>query len=518
MPHRPEADLSPEQSAAARHPSRLLQVIAAPGSGKTRVAAHRFGLLRFDARDGRAVIAVSFTRAATAELRARIEQRWGSGALKWPHQVTTIDELYLMLIGYLLDQGLLQWNRTRRVLNVLDTWDGTPGWGKQPVGGKAWLPGLAADRVTAVALAPVAGKRSEGFNNPSAVLEQLDRGVCTHRDIRALLRGALAIDRCRDALAAHLSASAKAVLIDEVYDGNQDEADLIELLSEADTAVVLVGDPWQAMYGFRGAEPRAIDDAANRLGFAQTYLELSHRFAPDMRRIAHRLRAGGGAILEPCDPPPADVVLSSRWSMLLHAEANVVPLSFGQPKNPRDAATLFLLDRLSRDTTHLPAIYLDEAARALDLDRSAAHSYSDRLSDCLELAVEGVGDAKQGVLLLNTVLARLGCADRHPQLRAKDVSPTTLGRLQLIAEIRSNSGLRPVPGMTVHQAKGREWPQVAVCVTPAEAHRLELGLDPDHESDRVLYVAVTRAQTEVAIGVVRASESPEWHHIRLPSR
>jgi DNA helicase-2/ATP-dependent DNA helicase PcrA len=65
---------------------------AAPGSGKTTVAAERFGILRFSPnRDDRAVVAVSFTRSATAELGQRIRRRWGPSALAWPHRVVTLD-------------------------------------------------------------------------------------------------------------------------------------------------------------------------------------------------------------------------------------------------------------------------------------------------------------------------------------------------------------------------------------------------------------------------------------------
>ena len=83
-----EFALNVRQSIAARHSATCLHIVAAPGTGKTRVTAHRFGLLRFDRRDTRAVLAISFTRAAVAELRERIEQRWGGCALDWPHLVT----------------------------------------------------------------------------------------------------------------------------------------------------------------------------------------------------------------------------------------------------------------------------------------------------------------------------------------------------------------------------------------------------------------------------------------------
>jgi DNA helicase II / ATP-dependent DNA helicase PcrA len=515
MTRRSNSPLNPEQAVAARHPSRLLQVIAAPGTGKTRVAAHRFGLHRFGARDARAVIAVSFTRAAAAELRARVASRWGSGALSWPHQVTTVDDFYQSLTTDLLLRGLVQWDRPLGPLTVLDSWTGKPGWGKQPASRQAWVPALVNGRITAVASTSSDGKSHEGFDSPAAVMEQLDAGICTHGDIRTVLRGALAMDPYRQALSDHLSATVKAVLIDEVYDGNHDEAEMIGLLAETTAAVTLIGDPWQALYGFRGAKPAAIDAAAKENGYTLVYLDQSHRFAPAIGAVVRRLREGAGIDLRPCGRPEPDIVLSRRWATLVNAGQHVVPLAFGQPKSPRDAATLFLLDRLVQELTGQSACYLDDAAQVLGLDRQAAHTLSGRLSGCLDSAAAGIERAKDAAALLRAVLEQLGCAERHPEISTSEAKGTTLTRLQLIASIRRDGTRRIVPGMSIHQAKGQEWNRVALCMTQAEASRLTIGLDSQREDDRVFYVALTRARSDVTVGVVRRGDEPEWHTVEV---
>ena len=54
-----------------------------------------------------------------------------------------------------------------------------------------------------------------------------------------------------------------------------------------------------------------------------------------------------------------------------------------------------------------------------------------------------------------------------------------------------------IPGMTIHQAKGREWANVGVYLQPDEEHHLAAGLSRERPSDRALYVGLTRAKRSV---------------------
>ncbi|MEU4157874.1 3'-5' exonuclease [Actinoplanes sp. NPDC026670] len=56
---------------------------------------------------------------------------------------------------------------------------------------------------------------------------------------------------------------------------------------------------------------------------------------------------------------------------------------------------------------------------------------------------------------------------------------------------------RPVPGLTVHQAKGCEWDAVGVCLTATQRAALASGLDPANSNHRIIYVALTRAKSTV---------------------
>ena len=107
--------LTDEQVVAASSPSKRLFIEAEPGSGKTTVAAQRFGVQRFGGHrsiatgKGRPVIAVSFTRSATYELQQRVRKTWGQTALRWPNRIVTIDTLLYELLEYLLRTGQILW-------------------------------------------------------------------------------------------------------------------------------------------------------------------------------------------------------------------------------------------------------------------------------------------------------------------------------------------------------------------------------------------------------------------------
>ncbi|WP_179872021.1 UvrD-helicase domain-containing protein [Microcella indica] len=64
--------LTDEQVLAAASEDRLVDIVSAPGSGKTTVAAERFGFHRYQRGDDRGVLGLTFNRAAARELAQRV--------------------------------------------------------------------------------------------------------------------------------------------------------------------------------------------------------------------------------------------------------------------------------------------------------------------------------------------------------------------------------------------------------------------------------------------------------------
>ncbi|WP_344326198.1 UvrD-helicase domain-containing protein [Streptomyces macrosporus] len=57
----------------------------------------------------------------------------------------------------------------------------------------------------------------------------------------------------RDVLRLHLTQTVRVLVIDEIFDANALDLSLVRLAADAGLDVTVVGDPWQALYGFRGA-------------------------------------------------------------------------------------------------------------------------------------------------------------------------------------------------------------------------------------------------------------------------
>ena len=120
--------LTSEQRHAAASPVTHAFIVAAPGSGKTTVAAERYGIHRFlDGQPGLRTLGLSFARSATQELRHRVQGRWGAQAITWPHEIQTLDSLLYELIRHLLVTGAVRWPGGHTELVVLDTWRGQTG-------------------------------------------------------------------------------------------------------------------------------------------------------------------------------------------------------------------------------------------------------------------------------------------------------------------------------------------------------------------------------------------------------
>jgi DNA helicase-2/ATP-dependent DNA helicase PcrA len=199
----PRPRLTDEQRTAVTARSPRIFIEANPGSGKTTVAAERFGLIRFEPRavGSQATTAVSFTRSATLELHRRIKGRWGASAVSWPHGVTTIDTLVFSIVQHLLRTGRIQWPGGHTSLQVLDDWRGHQGFRWLPTGSYRRICTVAANRTVTSTGVPVQDARL-GFGNRAAFEQHLASGRCTHEDVRAILSSALRVLDLRNLVSA----------------------------------------------------------------------------------------------------------------------------------------------------------------------------------------------------------------------------------------------------------------------------------------------------------------------------
>lgn len=243
--------LTPPQVAAAQHVDGPMLVVAGPGSGKTRTLTARLSYL-VDAGAARPdeLLAVTFTRKAAAEVRARLEAQLGAAA-----RAVTVGTFHA-------------------VASLLCPTDGVPVLSE---GDRLALLRRAAQatgaRVRALqeALTHAKARGPIGAEDPGgpALAPELAAGLAEYERLRRALGAVDLDDLLLRAVQALQDGTAqrrfRLVSIDEYQDTNGVQRAMARGLGGEDRNVFAIGDPDQAIYGFRGADVR------NFLAFADDF-------------------------------------------------------------------------------------------------------------------------------------------------------------------------------------------------------------------------------------------------------
>jgi DNA helicase-2/ATP-dependent DNA helicase PcrA len=256
--------LNPPQREAVTTTEGPLLVLAGAGSGKTRVIVHRIAWLLQRGVDPAAILAVTFTNKAAAEMRERVAAIAGAAAVDV--FVSTFHSFGLWLLGeehraaglprrFAIcdagDQAALVKRCMREVKvddrafdagRVLSLLSRAKNEGKKRIAVKGEGQGDDYDLVA-----------SEVFPRYQQAL-RAQRAV-DFDDLIALPVQLLAKDA---ALRARYQARFRYVLVDEYQDTNAAQLELLKKLANADRNVCAVGDDDQGIYGWRGAEVKNI--------------------------------------------------------------------------------------------------------------------------------------------------------------------------------------------------------------------------------------------------------------------
>jgi len=270
-------DLDAEQRRVVEHPGGPLLVLAGPGTGKTTTLVEAV-VDRIERRGARPdeILALTFSRKAAEQLRDRVTARLGrtmAGALASTFHSFAYAlvrryapvELYsapLRLLSapeqdVVLQELLTDHPESVRWPDSLKAAVGTRGFARevQAVIARARERGLDPDQLVELG-------RAEGvpeFVAAGHFLEQyLDvlgsQSAIDYPDLIA--RGVIEAGRHRDELRATYS----CVFVDEYQDTDPSQVALLRALAGDGRDLVVVGDPDQSIYGFRGADVRGILD------------------------------------------------------------------------------------------------------------------------------------------------------------------------------------------------------------------------------------------------------------------
>ncbi|EXJ65063.1 hypothetical protein A1O7_01403 [Cladophialophora yegresii CBS 114405] len=249
------AGLNAAQRAAVTSPASVLQVLAPPGSGKTKTLTSRVAyLLSHHGHNPQNVICCTFTIKAAREMRERLRGLVGD-QLESKLVLGTIHSIcrrYLVAYGHLI--------RIPKGFGIADTSDSNS------------IIKRICKRMNLSIEPKVARARISSHKAKGKALEDLPKSppkqlkdqefVTVFHEYEAALATSKLLDyddlllRCVDLLRAYPAcvSNVEALLIDEFQDTNIVQFELMKLLASRNRKITVVGDPDQSIYGFRAAE------------------------------------------------------------------------------------------------------------------------------------------------------------------------------------------------------------------------------------------------------------------------
>ena len=265
--------LSPRQREAVQHESGPLLIVAGPGSGKTRVMAHRVAHLitERDVAPWR-ILAVTFTNKAARELRERCNSLVPESADAL--QVRTFHSFCAQVLrmfpesaglepGYSIYDDDDQARTVRRVLDDLEI--------DQKQFPPRALMGAISDAKNRMIGPDVFASTTESYREEVAarVYERYEAALKAANSVDfddLLLKVFLMLEGNAD-LREQYQDRYEYLLVDEFQDTNPLQFHIARLLSGSHRNICVVGDPDQSIYSWRNADP------SNLVDFQSTYAD-----------------------------------------------------------------------------------------------------------------------------------------------------------------------------------------------------------------------------------------------------
>jgi superfamily I DNA/RNA helicase/RecB family exonuclease len=279
-------------------------IVAGPGTGKTEFLVRRVGkIITLERAAPSQVVVLSFSRRASARLRARIEEAVGTTGI--PIDVTTFHSLAIRLVeaasGGQRPLPLTTPEQVGLVRQILRAED--PREWPLPYRGILDSHAFSAEvadfllRCSERLLSPVdLAVRAEERADWKGLPGLYARYLATLEDMGRTDYGVLlsrAVDLLGTAEGADLAAGLRYVLVDEYQDTSPAQAEMAGLLARPHGNLTVAGDPYQSIFSFRGAEVRNIATFSSVPGTKRIVLAESFRVPKPIMDAALRVVSGG---------------------------------------------------------------------------------------------------------------------------------------------------------------------------------------------------------------------------------
>lgn len=498
-----------------------LAIIAAAGSGKTRVLTRRIMRRALDgSADLNHTLAITFTRKAAGELTRRL----GATGLRDRATVGTFHAIaWSVLRQRAADQGRqppqLLTSRASLVREIL-----APRYQdvNDVVGGIDWA---RARRISPAEYEASARRAGRSGRLPAGQIAEHYEAYEQRKNTKRLLDfddllEHLVRDIERDRSFADVQRwRFRHLYVDEFQDINPLQLRLLHAWRGDRTDLCVVGDPSQAIYGWNGADPEVLRSIDTHLpGVTVVRLETNHRSTPQIVDTSVRILGGAGSptgasradgprplVIEIADEVaegPRVVELldryrapGRRWSscaVLARTNAQLASIEValaeaGVPTRRRAGRALFgqpvVRRALTDDHVHLSDWLADLQTRLND----RWYESGDELTNIRP-------DAGEENEALRSVVAR-----GYEHLDAQPSA--TVGSFRLAMTQPEEFGFDGVDLLSFHAAKGLEWDTVVLVGIESGyvPHSGATSRDALDEETRLFYVAVTRATRQLIV-------------------
>jgi len=297
-----ENALNAEQLAAVQAPDGPVLVIAAAGTGKTRTLTYRVAWLVERGVDPHRVLLLTFTNRAAREMLERAQALVGErvGGLwggTFHHMANRMLRRHADAIGYGNDYTILDQDDARGLVRqCADELDLLGKHFPKPdvlLG----LISLAANRE-----APVDEIAREHFEDEPINIEDIVRVHAAYAakkrqlnamDFDDLLVNGLLLFRDHPEILARYQERFLYTLVDEYQDTNPIQAEWVDRIAAQHRNLLVVGDDFQSIYSWRGADFRNIMSFPDRYADATVFkLETNYRSLPEILDVANACIAG----------------------------------------------------------------------------------------------------------------------------------------------------------------------------------------------------------------------------------
>lgn len=296
------AELNPEQRRAARTTDGPLLILAGAGSGKTKTLTHRLANILLNGKTlPYNILAVTFTNKAAGEMRARVAKLLG----KNPEDrsfMPFLGTFHSICVRLLRQDGpaigvptnFIIWDETDRRSAIKQALRDLQ------VDDKKFPPSLIASLINRAKNEMITP--AEFASLTGSVADKIAAKAFVHYERQLKEAGALDFDDLINRTVAMLKNHKQIrdkwqnqfhyVMVDEYQDTNTAQYRLIKLLTGPQQKIAVVGDDWQSIYSWRGADFR------NILNFEKDYpnctvikLEQNYRSTKNILDAAHNIIA-----------------------------------------------------------------------------------------------------------------------------------------------------------------------------------------------------------------------------------